>query len=66
MEEYDSEEDPSNALDSDAIPEVDKQHILQYESDDSEEEGLDSSEDLVQKVKAQKADLSNDAWGSKR
>ena len=47
MEEYDSEEDPSNALDSDAIPEVDKQHILQYESDDSEEEGLDSSEDLV-------------------
>lgn len=55
---------------SDDGREVNREHLLNYESDDSdsdENEGEDSDDDFGKGIKKQKEELvMNDAWGSKK
>ena len=62
-EDYDSEEmdGSENLQDGDEIREVNKDHLLNYESDDSGED--DESDDLGKKMQSQKEERMNDTWG---
>ena len=65
-EEYESEDDSEPLNATDKIPEVNKDNVLNYESDSEDEQG-DSSEDLGAKLQTQKEELRmNDTWGKKK
>ena len=70
IESYDDEMDDSNDINDneDREIEINKEHILNYESDDSSDGMNDSDEDDLDKGLAkQKEDLiMNDTWGSKK
>lgn len=70
IESYDDEMDDSNDINDneDREIEINKEHILNYESDDSSDGMNDSEQDDLDKGLAkQKEDLiMNDTWGSKK
>ena len=69
IEDYDSEEmdDSADLQNGGEIREVNKDHLLNYESDDSDEDAEDS-DDLSKNMQAQKekALRPNDTWGKNK
>jgi hypothetical protein len=54
---------------NDEAIEVNREHVLNYESDDSDDDNndIDSDESIGKKLKKQKEELTmNDAWGSSK
>jgi hypothetical protein len=52
---------------NDEAIEVNREHVLNYESDDSDDEDIDSDDDIGKGLTKQKEELiMNDAWGSSK
>lgn len=67
IEEYDSEEGASEEENEGGVREVNKEHLLNYESDDSDEAIEESSQEFANKVRKEKEELTaNDTWGRKK